>query len=134
MESTILLIEADLGVCWAEPRDLTFEEAVDLLTGANEWSKGHGHQVDCGYFYRPAYALNVLFADGNSESLCRPLSRELATALLTANGGEEIDRTAFGTSFNPQLDYGRITVFAAFCLLSLAPARWAFSRRVEGEA
>ncbi len=37
--NTIQLLEADLGAQWAEPRDLTFDEAIDLLTGATPGAK-----------------------------------------------------------------------------------------------
>ncbi|QDU87303.1 hypothetical protein Pla175_06620 [Pirellulimonas nuda] len=132
--NTIMLIEADLGAEWAEPRDLSFVEAVDLLTGAIEWRSHSSHTWDHSLFYHPAPVLHVVFADGHISTIRGTLSRETAEALLTCNGGETIGFDFQENAVEPQLDHGRIAVFTAFCLLSLAPARWAFSRRVEGEA
>ncbi len=131
--NTLVLIEADLGAQWAEPRDLTFDEAVDLLTGATDWYAGHGHQIDIGYFYRPICVLHLAFADGEVRRLEHPVSANIAAAMLTCNGGEAVDCEQLNL-IEPairQFDYSRIAVFTAFCLLSLAPARWAFSRRAD---
>lgn len=90
---TIMLIEAyGRGVRWCEPRDLTMEEAIDLLTG-----KGEGTWIDPGFVYSIRYRGDgccprlVAFADGYSQAIYPLGDRALARALLTRNGGEEID-------------------------------------------
>jgi prepilin-type processing-associated H-X9-DG protein len=46
--------------------------------------------VNDGFFYKPSYGRNVAFADGHVEFLRGPISRELAAALLTVDGGEDV--------------------------------------------
>jgi hypothetical protein len=71
----------------------------------------------------------VAFADGSVRFLALPLSPSLATALLTADGGEIIDDRAFDRASLPQLDYGKIYSLATFVALSLLPAGRLLRRR-----
>jgi prepilin-type processing-associated H-X9-DG protein len=127
LADTILLIEAgDRGINWAEPRDLSFDEAVELLTSPTR--QGVGHVVNHGFFYKPGHVLNVAFADGSVDWLHLPLDRELAVALLTVNGGEPEAR---GQAAAPKLDYAKCYVFGLFVFLAVLPAAWVRrSRRV----
>jgi len=71
---TILLVEvAASGVCWAEPRDLTLEEA---LQGINPPGGG-------GISSRHRGGVNVLFADGHVEFLSDRTTPEELRGLLT---------------------------------------------------
>ncbi len=87
---TIALIEVPTtDIHCMEPRDWTMDEAVAFLTGEprEEWQ----HTVDY-FFFRRVYRRDVAiigFADGHADPLgC--VSREIATALLTRDGGEVI--------------------------------------------
>jgi len=99
-ENTILLIEAvGRGVRWCEPRDLTLDEAVDLLAEGSLREKGSWQTwVDKGFFLSVRYksdglfARSVAFADGSVRILYPLGDRELARALLTRNGGEPIEQ------------------------------------------
>ena len=117
---TILLIETHgRNVRWAEPRDLTFDEAVDLLS--QPFEPGSGHPVDPGFFYKKSSLFNVAFADGHVQAIYWPLDRQLAEALLTADGGERVDLNALATASTPQLDYAKCWVFAVLVVLVVLP-------------
>ncbi|MEM6799081.1 MAG: DUF1559 domain-containing protein [Planctomycetota bacterium] len=95
---TIVLIEASgFGVSWYEPRDLTLDEAIDLLCG--ETSEEHEWIVP-GFFCSQRlhgdgiHPRVVAFADGHAEAIPCLEDRELARALLTRAGGEDL--SAFG--------------------------------------
>lgn len=129
---TILLIEvAGRNTPWAKPEDLSFDEAVRLLTSPSAGSTVHVNYRTTGFFYksdeRPG--LHVAFADGTVRFLALPLSKQLASALLTVDGGESIDEGEFSQATEPQLDYAKCYAFAAFVLLALWPGRRMIFRR-----
>jgi prepilin-type processing-associated H-X9-DG protein len=76
--------------------------------------------VNHGYFYKQSWAVNAAFLDGHVRFLHLPLSRELATALLTVDGGEEIDEAVFDQGV-AELAYAKCYAFAAFVTLALWP-------------
>ena len=123
---TILLIEAGgKNTPWAKPDDLTFDEAVDLLAGTSPYSKDSGHPRNNGFFYKPSRVINVAFVDGSAQGIHVPISRELASAMLTCSGGEEIDESELRQVSEPELDYAVVYGFTLFVLLALMPAlRW----------
>lgn len=122
-DSTIVLIEwPNHSVRWAEPRDLSFDEAVELLT--SPIAAGDGHHIDNGFFYKPSFGRTVAFANGDVAFLSTPLHRKLAIALLTVAGGETIDRAALQRATQPELDYAKCYVFGLFVFLALLPAAW----------
>ena len=131
-ENTILLIEAaGRGVHWAEPKDLTFAEAVELLTTPLKADSHDAHLQNYGYFYKPGYVRNVVLCDGSCQSLPVPITREAAVALLTANGGEHLDMdTIYSGQFGPELDYGRVWGATLFAVIALLPAIPAVKRRI----
>lgn len=92
--NTIMLIEAlDKNIRWYEPRDLTLEEAIDLLVGdvETEWTR-------VGYFSSQRlkgshlYKRVVCFADAHAEFIGPVANRKIARALLTRSGGEELPK------------------------------------------
>lgn len=107
--ATIVLIEAHgREIAWASPEDLTFDEALQLLT--SEASADIGHR-----------GRHVVFANGTVGFVRAPLSRVTAEALLTCNGGESVADGAVEI-FAPIQPY-RINqwAFLVFLLLSLLP-------------
>jgi prepilin-type processing-associated H-X9-DG protein len=119
---TILIVEHhQRSANWAEPRDLTFDGAVELLTSP---AIGNGHRVENGFFYKSSTGINVAFADAHVEFLRLPLPRDLAIALLTVDGGEGITPAMLQTAAGPELDYAKCYIFAVFVLLALLPAAW----------
>lgn len=118
---TLLVLEAPLKrAAWAEPVDLTFEEAVEYLSGEPDGHSGF-HEIQHGFFYKPSWSINAAFLDGHVRTLHLPLPRELATALLTVDGGEEIDEAAMDSSRAAELDYARCYACATFVGLALLP-------------
>lgn len=133
-ENTILLLEAfNLNVPWIEPRDLSFAEAVDLLTGRAPDRLAHRRYEEPGYFYRWCQAdgrgVHAAFADGTVRFLPVPLPDEMAKALLTANAGDEVDWDEFDRLTAPQLDYAKIYATIAFAIVALWPARRLLRKR-----
>ena len=69
----------------------------------------------------PGQRIGVTFVSGRYELLRLPLRRELAVALLTVDGGEEIDEAEWQAITEPALDYGAIYGLTAFVALALWP-------------
>lgn len=127
--NTILLIEApQQRIPWAKPADLSWDEAVEMLTNPDpaEW----GHENSRGFFYQPTRAIHAGFADGSVQSLELPLSKAHAMALLTVAGGEDLASHQFRHAPKLKLDYARIYSLSVLVLVSLLPA-FQGGRRVD---
>lgn len=87
---TILLIQYPYQhIAWAQPKDLTLEEALDLYSQPSlPLDYGSHRFLGLG---GDARVVNVIFADGSGKSLPLGLPRETLRALFTANGGEDVD-------------------------------------------
>ena len=82
-ENTLLLVEShSVSAYWSEPRDLRFDE-MDFAINV---------QGGCGISGPAGREPLVLFADGEVYRLQPETSPEVVRALLTANGGEQVDR------------------------------------------
>lgn len=128
---TILLMEQlGRGVAWSDPTDIEFDEAIALLTTALKNQGLHSIWGKSGFFdIQPprarAEGFNVAFADGSARFVSVPLPRDLAIALLTANGGEHISDEEFSQLYRTEIDYPKIYAFTFFVLVSILPAlRW----------
>lgn len=120
ISNTILLIEAPhKNVIWAKPEDMSFDEAVELLTSSP--ISDYGHENSTGFFYKPTRGINVAFADGWAQLIELPIPKDQAIALLTIDGSEEVDRDNLTAMRQPELDYARIYSLSVFVLLSLLP-------------
>jgi prepilin-type processing-associated H-X9-DG protein len=129
--NTILFIEAPReSIPWTKPEDLTFDEAVELLSNPPKRSH-YGHEIDGGFFHKTSRAINVAFADGRVRIIRLPISKEHATALLTVDGGEKLDTEEVVRAAGPELDYGRIYSLTLFLLLSLLPLAKLIARKRE---
>ncbi len=103
--NTILFIEAPhKRVPWAKPEDLSFDEAVELLSDPPK-DENFGHEVDEGFFYKPSRGIKIAFVDGHVQLLRLPISKEDTAALLTVDGGE-ISTWRSWRLKSPELDYG----------------------------
>ncbi|QDU59043.1 DUF1559 family PulG-like putative transporter [Aeoliella mucimassa] len=133
--NTILLIEAaGRGVHWTEPVDLTFEQALELLTTPLPADSTDGHIVDYGYFRKPGRVRGVAMADCRVRGVPVPIPRDLAVALLTANGGETFDENQLDAYYSGgELDYGQIWGVVIFVVLALMPGVPAIKRRIWPE-
>jgi hypothetical protein len=121
--NTILLIESPhRNIKWYEPKDLTFDEAVELLTCVPTEENPIGHRFSKGFFYKPSYAIHVVFVDGSIEYVPLPISKELAVAALTAAGNEDIHFLELTGGLAPELDYAKVFSLGSFLAISLLPA------------
>jgi prepilin-type processing-associated H-X9-DG protein len=80
---TILVVEsAGSGIGWTEPRDLSFDDAA---RGVNAGGVRPGFNSD------HSRGMNAAFCDGSVKFLPDGLSPEDLQALLTRNGGEDVE-------------------------------------------
>jgi hypothetical protein len=133
---TILLIEAaGRSIAWAEPRDLTFDEAIELLTAPGKSPVSHTHISGAGFLEKGygdnVEAIQVAFASGTVRALLLPISRQLAVALLTASAGDHVDLSELDRATLPQLDYGKIYAFVIFLVLAMLPGCRFFRGRLR---
>jgi hypothetical protein len=88
---TLLVLEySGMTVPWTAPVDLTYEEAIDVLTGDD--SQGHiniDESLATATFTRD-FRMGG-FGDGHGMYLPSGLTEEYARALLTSAGGETLD-------------------------------------------
>jgi prepilin-type processing-associated H-X9-DG protein len=88
--NTLLVVElADSDICWMEPRDMRFQDAI---AGINVDRKGgissnHGGGAGCA------------FADGHITFIHSGTPPEVIRALLTINGHEPLERGDYGHSY-----------------------------------
>ena len=130
--NTIILIEVlNSKHPWYEPRDLTIEEAIDLLTDPANYQYS-ADRIDNHFFTSTIRRVNnytpyVLTADGTPRQLKCFTSRELARAALTASGGEEIDLSSEEFTVGSELEiitrynWDKILGTLAFISLAIAP-------------
>jgi len=92
LPNTILLVEmADMDVHWMEPRDVTLDDALGPPDGETRVPQSR-HHSEGAYFTRSmAVAGNILFADGSVRTVHKRLSRDDLAALVTIDGGENVD-------------------------------------------
>ncbi len=130
-EKTLLLIQTtSFDIAWNEPRDLTFDEALTLLTTEPTPESRDWHILESGFFYRDQKFRKGATADGPAIDLRIPLERETAVALLTANGGEYVDWDKVSPWSDLQLDYAKIGSLAVFAVLAILPIVVAMWRRI----
>ena len=129
---TIMLIEASgFGVHWMEPRDLSMDEAIELLTTKPQ--SGHIH-ASHGFLTTTYYetSRHVAFCDGYVTYLGQIKDPAVARALLTANGGEEIPadlEERYAPASRTVINWGRVWGLGVFAALSLLPMAWIPQRK-----
>jgi hypothetical protein len=133
---TILAIEASgLEVKWKEPRDLSIDEAVELL--ATKPHSGHMH-VNDGFLSTTYYvhsARCVAFCDGHIEFMKQLKDPSVARALLTCAGGEPIPQELPEKLDEPKITtvikWGRVWALTVFVTLSLLPSKWLLQQQAQ---
>jgi hypothetical protein len=131
-DQTLLLIEAvGRGVNWMEPKDLSYEEALALLTADNVKQAAVVHAREEVLHYTE-YSRNVAFADGRVDDLPIGSPRELAEGLLTIDGGEQIAEWRDPVFSTPsRLHWPRLWGIAVFVVLAALPRVNARRRRAK---
>jgi prepilin-type processing-associated H-X9-DG protein len=137
--NTVIVIEASgLGVNWMEPRDVSIDEAIELLT--TKPRSGHFHTRD-GFLTTTYYETserNVVFCDGHVLWMGPLSDAEIAKALLTAAGGESIPPDLRERFVEPRtttaVKWGKVWGLSVFVVLSLLPAAWIKPRKDREQA
>lgn len=131
LSQTILLIDTcAYSIDWREPRDLSFDQAVELLTRPVDPLTFDGHYASPGMFRKPYHYRNIIMADRSCYQLRAAIDRELAVALLTASRGEEVDLDELDELGQPEWDYARIYAAVSFVFLAMLPIVPAARRRL----
>ena len=139
MSKTLLLIETHQhSVPWMEPRDVSFDEAVEMLSGDLGWDE-RGGCIDERFLCYASTGRNAAFADGHVRHLPYGMPRKSAEALLTRSGLENIDPGDIKDSGSTirTMKWDRVFTLSLFIALVLLPAPWAWrarSRRDSGDA
>ena len=122
---TLLVMEAHIpDTVWTEPRDLSFDEALNSLYSTNS-GRMFGHRYEDFFFdyYAGSY---VALADGSVRFLHQGLPRKTAVALLTYDGGDKLEEE-FVPSLKrteKRLKVGNCYRLAVFVFLTLFPLPW----------
>jgi len=137
ISSTIMVIEASgLGVNWMEPRDLTLDEAVEVLT--TKPRSGHRHVSDglLSTTYYETSERNVAYCNGRVLWMEQLSDAAIARSLLTAAGNEptpaklaEKFLEAKATTVIKVIKWGKVWGLSVFVVLSLLPVAWVGRRR-----
>ena len=125
MSQTLLVMETHIpDTVWTEPRDLSFEEALNSLYSTDP-GRMFGHRYE-DFFFDYYAGSNVALADASVRFLHHGLPRETAVALLTYDGGEKLEEE-FVPSLKrteKRLKLGNCYRLAVFVLLTLFPLPW----------
>jgi hypothetical protein len=131
---TITVIEASgIGVNWMEPRDVTMDDAIQLLTTTPR--SGHRHVSDglLTTTYYETSERNVARCDGSVHWMGQLSDANVAKALLTAAGKEEFYEESAKLYVAPksttEIKWGKVWALSLFVLLALLPMRWMWQRR-----
>lgn len=139
---TILIMESDgRGVPWMEPRDLSLDEALDLVT-SDEFDHLGGHGLD-RFFTETHDGRLAATADGGVEFLPHGTPKQKWAALLTIDDGKDVDCHSIDypvrTLKRPNIwNWYRLSLFVVSVLLPL-PWVWisrgrAAKRSIEAQA
>lgn len=123
LSQTLMVVESHLpDVAWSEPRDLSFDEAMRLLSSQDSSRLG-GHLIE-DFFYERYSGRHAVLADGSVHFLRPGLPRDTAVAVLTIDDGRSLEEEWYRPRIVAQerLKVGncyRLAVFAALCLFPL---------------
>jgi hypothetical protein len=127
--NTLLLVEAIKPICWMEPNDLSYGQALELLTT----NKKPGQVSTSGGFFSVSTGssgLNAIFADAHVAWLQLGMEKEVASALLTCPGQELLEEEMDWHGQTDHHSYHRVRTkihwsniysLSLFLILSLLP-------------
>jgi hypothetical protein len=138
LSHTIMVLEGDHDVPWMEPRDLTLDAAVALLSEPPRFSSG-AHRYE-NFFFVEFVGRNVALADGAVQFLYQSLDRDIATQLLVRDDGGPVTDGEYekqrgnrhGTaprSGGRRLRVGNCLRLAGFVVLTVLPLPWVWLGR-----
>lgn len=123
---SVIVIEYNANIHWTEPRDLSLDEAVALLSEAEPFS-AHGHHSQT-FFQDHYYGRHFLIADGSARYASHHLDGDRVRAVLTIAGDDvsrEWDVATSATLAEPsRLRIGNCIRLTIFILLAVLPLPW----------
>ena len=91
--NTILLVECDArNTAWTKPEDISFDEALDLLTDTDALTAFGHHEQD--YFYKYPRGRFALFCDGAAHQFSPRVSKDWWRVSLLRDDGLTIEDVA----------------------------------------
>ncbi|NLF68416.1 MAG: DUF1559 domain-containing protein [Candidatus Anammoximicrobium sp.] len=132
--STILVMEdQSTNIPWMDPRDLTLDEALGILTSPDRQFASPHRRED--FFYEYSGGRYVATADGRVSYQFYGLPRDVWSALLTIDDGvatSELDWTV-GADDWKRPKVGNFYRLAVFVLLTLLPLPWVWRKPKPAE-
>jgi hypothetical protein len=122
---TILVLEdQSQEIPWMEPRDLTLEQAVSVLSSQDRQFAGVHRQDD--FFYEYSGVRQAAFADGSVRALSDGLPRDLVTGWLRIDQSPDLSLVDWSTSPARirRLKLFNCLLLATFVTLTLLPLPW----------
>lgn len=123
--NTILLIEHHSDIPWTEPRDLSLDEAVDVLASTDmETFAGHRRET---FFAKDFFGRHVLFADGGVRFVPFGLDRSLVRELLTIDDeqpAKDWEMAIAGVEPVTRTRWDNVIRFAVAAFFTLLPLPW----------
>lgn len=122
---TTLVLEIDSrDIHWMEPRDISYAEAVKLLSSSNVRATGpHRHET---FFYTRSVGRNAAFADGSVKLIPR-ISPDVAGAVVVRDDGALPNHFELVSRDEPRLRIDNCLRLAVFVLIALWPLPWVWN-------
>lgn len=132
---TILVLEEhSQRIPWMEPRDLTLDEALGVLT-SSDWQVAGPHRSE-DFFFEYSSGRNVVHADGYVWFLFDGLPRQAWSSRLTINDGASLSDQDLpgGAGRRKRLKVGNCYRLAVFVLLTVFPLPWVWRKPKSAES
>jgi hypothetical protein len=124
--NTVLVLEdQSQEILWMEPRDLTCDEAISVLT-SQDWRMAGVHRPD-DFFYEYSGYRQAVFVDGSIRSLFDGLPSNLVASLLTIDQRPDAslqDSVTSSPTVAKRLKLFNCFLLASFITLTLLPLPW----------
>jgi hypothetical protein len=126
-DQTILVVESAVPqIFWMEPRDLTYEEAVNYLSGATEIARHDAHWYS-GYFEEQYSGRMVAMADGNVQFADGLIERDIWARLFSISDGGTHVSVANGVPSPIRRLYFNYVRLAVWIIIVLWPTPFALA-------
>lgn len=123
--TSLLVMESDRAIPnWMEPRDLTLDEAIPMLTRVDYEPFPHQHK---DFFVVMGGGREIAFADGSISYLPAGMELDEAKGLLTVHAGRFKESLASKSDSNSsgrlpvRYNYGNLFRLAVFLIVALLP-------------
>jgi hypothetical protein len=128
----LVLEDQSQEIPWMEPRDLTLEQAVSVLSSHDPQFAGVHRHDDSFYEYRGVR--QAAFADGSVRALSDGLPRDLVTGWLRIDERPDLSLVDWSTSpaRNRRLKLFNCLLLATFVTLTLLPLPWVWIKPRQG--